>query len=230
MKYGIAVTALIAGLMLGSWWPRSDLRIARNKISKLEAELAQKDKRYHSMLSDVTRMLNVTASPRRVENRERHPVPMITVVPAEPVRQVPDARFEPDMENFESLDEYFESARELWNIRVSMARESLLESLDLTDPEVAEFDSLTAEMNRRLREQIQASVDAISEREELYPEDGLELVHEITGIMLDVYGNLDRVFPPDWRTRASGDVELFSFIDPMVAEPFLDLEDFPEGF
>jgi hypothetical protein len=226
MKYGVVIIAVLVGFFLGSWWPRADLRIAKNQIESLKNDLVRKEQSRQTMLANVTRMLGTAASMGRKPSEPVQSKPRVaTSSPVIPETDpVPSETSLPDFDNMESLDEVFETASEFWKIRSSQAREALSDSLDLTEEEIHRFDELVDDMNLSLETRIGETVDSIILRGDILPEDGLVLLHDFSGVMLDTYADLDEIFPDDWRSNAPEDAEIFSFINPSVMESFLDLE------
>ena len=232
-QFALPFLTLMIGLILGSWGPRSDLRIARTEISGLKTELREKSSR--PLVTDVTKMLGVTSG-RQAAPVADSPEPAPAHIP-DPVSIQPGLPGDDLDETFEeigtpspqNISEAIEAAQDLWKIRSAQSRELLIESLNLTESEVERFDEITSEMNNKLRDEIARTVEELKSRETLTSEDGLKMVNHISGILINAYDQTDTYFPPGWRDDMNEDTDLLNFIDPSVAVPLLDLENIPDG-
>lgn len=218
----------VIGMAIGGWGPRSDLRIAKDKIKTLEknASTAPKPDASRPVVPDITRMLNVPQSSIRSSRSPHTPSPHETATPD------PDGAFLPPtpmvssepIENIDDFKEAIEAAHDLWNMRQAQARQILIDRLELTESEMDSFDDAVREMNETLSKQIEDIAETLKDKETLTTEDGLTLVHEITGVMLQTYAQLDNVLPDNWQSEMTPDSDLHNFIDPMSALPLMDLE------
>ena len=234
MKYIPVIIALLAGFILGSGWQNSELRIAQKKIASLNEELSKKSR--GSLVPNVANMLGAASRAGRMKSHSE-------VKPSgEPPKSQPqhDSKLETpeptvieddwpedmpfDQEEFEDPQAALDAAKELWNIRKVQAREALAEKLMLTDTDLLYFDETVDKLNSKLRERFQILADSVEEKNYVDQVDGLSLVHDITGFMMDTYEDLGDVFPDGWQEETTDDLMLVNFIDPSVAEPMLKLE------
>ncbi len=222
----VAVILFIVGMAIGAWGPRSDLRIAKQKIRELErAKPAPSANEESSGMPNITQMLNIPRQPASPRPRPTR-VPTPTTDPAAPTQVVvPDetvsenGAFSP-----EDFREGIEAAHDLWKMRESQARQLLIEALELTESESREFDERIEAMNEELRRRIENAVTTMKDDETLTTQDALTLAHEISGVLLDTYADLDDVLPDNWQSQATADSDLPNFIDPMVGLPLIELE------
>ncbi len=227
MKHILAAVVLfIIGMAIGAWGPRSDLRIARQKIRELERTRASTaPKEEASAMPNITQMLNIPrqpVSPRPRPTRAPVPTPDPAVTPQENVpdeTDSEDATMSPD-----DFREGIAAAHDLWTMREAQARQLLIESLELTESEAREFDARIEAMNGELTRRIEDAVATMKDKEMLTTQDALTLAHGISGVLLDTYEDLDEVLPDNWQSRATADSDLPNFIDPMVGLPLIELE------
>jgi hypothetical protein len=235
MKYLPVISALIIGLFLGNWWPQSELRIARKKIAKLEEDLSKKAQPLNPMMTNVTSMLGVTSQRKHPSNKDSASSPKIRKpTPARSRHEDPTPTSEPgekeilNPEDFENMDEFMAAARELWEIRSTATREALIDSLDLTEDEIRDFDRIISAMNANLETEMKSIADEITSGNPMTSETGLLIVNHLSNIVLNTYNNLDDTFPEHWREEVPEDTDIMNFIDPGVISPFLEIEGFME--
>ncbi len=60
------------------------------------------------------------------------------------------------------------------------------------------------------------------------PETGLRMMNDLSSTLVKAYDDLDRDMPADWRDKAGKEFQLFDFINPEVALPLADIENFPQ--
>jgi hypothetical protein len=225
-QFALPFLTLMIGLLVGSWGPKSDLRIANLEIARLKLEGPKNEPSSRSMM-DVTKMLGVAAPARSPNRSDRKPprTPDVETDKKSEVNETPSPSLTPPIiENQEDFKKAIDAARDIWLARSAQARQLLIEQLKLTEQEAREFDKLTKTMNEKLQKQIQKTVDSLKANDTFLPEDGMMMVHEISGVMLDVYSEADKVFPADWRYNVTEDSDLINFIDPEVALPLLTVK------
>ncbi|MCX7825710.1 MAG: hypothetical protein N2689_09145 [Verrucomicrobiae bacterium] len=228
MKTGIwVVVALLAGLALGGWAPRSDLREARDRIKELEKKLNRQEASAGKM-QQVKAMLRVKDDEVRAASlrRERKPPPAKWPPPRR--EQAPDDANAPtrpaDTNAPPRLGRDIAEAAELWSARVEMSRNSFIGNLGLNPQQVALFDGLTAVMNAQLEERIAKWAETLKQKEEMTNEDGIRMMTELGNVLVKTYDEMDQALPPDWRERAGSGFDLVNFIDPAVAMPLTEVE------
>lgn len=223
--------ALLAGLLLGGWSPRVELRRLRGE---LESARARHNRTPASTIDTLSRIVGAGASlpadraepPVREERRTPDADDADT-----PARQASsdDARTEsrdetPAPRRRADLRQRVETAAEVWALRAEVAREGFVSRAELDAEQAAQFDVLVEAMNLRMHTQMQELADFLGRGETLTPEDGVRIIHALTGILTLTYDEMDRTLSPEWREPAGPEFDLGQFVDPMVAEPLFDVE------
>lgn len=220
------ILALLAGLALGGWGPRADLRDARDRIKELEKKVSRQEASAGKM-QQVKAMLRVKDDEVRAAatRRARRPPPPKSPLPpvedpedalasAPPIRTNAPPRMGRDLAE----------AAELWSARVEMSRNSFAGNLGLNPQQVAMFDGVTAVMNAQLEERIGKWAEAIKQKDEMTSEDGIRMMTELGNVLTKSYDEMDQVMPQGWREKAGGDFQLVNFVDPAVALPLTEVE------
>ena len=240
--------ALLVGLIVGAWGPRSELRHAREEIGKLEALLKEGGGR-QARLDGITRMLSIPESPdsapaTRTPDATCHPlVPTASGderTPSKPAGDAPPQS--PDETNASpaagetapdddernqpaDLRARIDQAMDLWKLRSDIARSTFVSNAGLSDKESMQFDVLIAAMNMRIRDHIETWAEAMAnDAAEMSEEAGVRLMGDLTGAMVLTYDEMDRTLPDRWRTSSGNDFSLTDLIDPSVAEPLIGVE------
>lgn len=227
MKIGIAVIlALLAGLALGGWGPRADLREARDRIKELEKKASRQEASAGKM-QQVKTMLRVKDDEVRAAatRRARKPPPPRPLPPPaeEPEDAIASAR--PAATNAPPrMGHDIAEAAELWSARVEMSRNSFIGNLGLNPQQVAMFDGVTAVMNAQLEERIGKWAETLKQQDEMTSEDGVRMMTELGNVITKTYDEMDQVMPQGWRERAGGGFDLVNFVDPAVAMPLTEVE------
>lgn len=232
MKHLSPLLTLIIGVIIGAWWPQSQLRVAEKNIETLEKELSKKRQTIQPVVTDVTKMLGVTSSskPRRFdENKpvlpEKTPLPLSGQTPSADDEDIWNLENELNPEDFESPEEFLKEASDLWQARADVIRDAMIDTLNMTSSEISEFDRTMAEMNHAIEESSATFAESFRNRPEIGPEEGLRIVNGVSGILLNTYEKMDEFMPNGWRERAPEDAQPFNFIDPYSFHPMLALED-----
>lgn len=214
--------ALIIGIVVGGQGPKRDLERARAELEWLRAEARPRQVR----MDPVMQMVSFPApEPTRIETPPRASAPLLAEngdSEDEPLAATEIT--EPVASSAPSLEERLETARDLWQLRVDIARNTFVSRAALDRDAAARFDVLMAAMNLRIRGEFEAIAERIAEEEAFTPEDVTRMIHQITGALTLTYDELDRAMPLGWRSAAGTELDLFDFIDPSVAEPLLDVE------
>ena len=235
MKQGIwIVLAVLVGLVLGSWGPRSDLRRAKEEIEDLKRRMS-KGWTQGGEVEGVRQMLRLPgndAVKRRAAERakkapavakalvvgEAPPPPVASQVVAQAVATTnEEAEFEWDGEDIER-------AARFWNARAAIARNSFITNAKLDIKQAERFDTLVAAMNLRLEAGISNWVQGVKFKGDMTTEDGVKLMNELSTAVVVTYDEMDRSMPPDWRKTAGDRFELINFVDPAVAMPLMDVD------
>jgi hypothetical protein len=240
--------ALLVGLVVGAWGPRSDLRVAKAEVAELKKQLAGRRPSYSD---GVTRMLRIpeaadiqteevtTTTTRQPDDEPEVPAehadePETATTDERPdpeTREVPDVDEDPvtsdeplDSEADSRMEKQIEQAVAAWRLRSEIVRDTFVANAELTDEEAAQFDTLMAAMNMRLGDGIATWAAELKEGETPLPESSIKAMHELSGVLVLTYAEMDRKMPEDWRD-AGERFDLVDFIDPSVAEPLIEVED-----
>lgn len=221
MKIGIAaVLALLLGLVLGSYGPRSDLREARARIKELEKKVGRQESSAGKMQA-VKTMLQV----KDAEVSAARGKPRKTFRPPPPPKlQMPETAETPATNTPPRMGRNIAEAAELWSTRVEMSRNSFIGNLGLNPQQVAMFDGMTAVMNAQLEERIGKWAESLKQKDEMSSEDGIRMMTELGGVLTKTYDEMDQAMPQGWRDKAGSEFQLVNFIDPAVATPLVDVE------
>ena len=221
MKIGIAaVLALLLGLVLGSYGPRSDLREARARIKELEKKVGRQESSAGKMQA-VKTMLQVkdaeVSAARGKPRKFTRPPPLPKLQTSETI-EAPATNAQPRM------GRNIAEASELWSTRVEMSRNSFIGNLGLNAQQTAIFDGITAVMNAQLEDRIGKWAEALKQKDEMSSEDGIRMMTELGGVLTKTYDEMDQALPPGWRDKAGTEFQLVNFVDPAVATPLVDVE------
>jgi len=232
-----AALALVAGLVLGAWGPRMDLRKARDEMAKLRSQAAAAEKRT-TELQTVRTMLRLPEGEKQGRRPRKDPTAAATGAdtgaPADAgagAAAPPPAApaFEP-VTNHQHRDALIgdkasiRQASELWKTRSAVARNSFLSNTGMSGEEEKMFDVLVEAMNLRLEDRISQWSGYLKSKTEITPEDGIRLINDLSSVMVLTYDEFDRRLPQGWREKAGENFQLFDFIDPEVAMPLTEIE------
>ena len=238
--------AAVAGVIAGSWGPREDLESYKESV---QAERTQKKVSGTAGFDAFARLANIPdvakrrpkAQPRTNEIvRVAKPAGTNTVNLAQakkpgendPVmndNRRPTAVWMASGGSREDLRARIEEAAELWNTRVELAKTQWKGKLGIKDENSsAAFDSAVATMNEALRDTMEALAEEIEKAGKVNPELGLRMMGDLTRNMAEAYDAIGAAVPPERRAEVS-EIPVHEFIDPMVAEPLIGVQDKLEG-
>jgi hypothetical protein len=220
------ILALLAGLALGGWGPRADLRDARDRIKELEKKIGRQEASAGKM-QQVKAMLRVKDDEVRAAATRRARKPPPLKLPPAPEEEPEDAMASARPAGTNApprMGRDIAQAAELWSTRVEMSRNSLIGNLGLNPQQVAMFDGVTAVMNAQLEEHIGKWAETLKQKEEMTSEDGVRMMTDLGNVLTKTYDEMDQVMPPGWREKAGGRFDLVNFVDPAVAMPLTEVE------
>jgi len=221
--------AALAGIIIGSWGSREELRAYKN-LGKSGAASAVAPKKA-SGFDAFARMVQIPdAASRRPPKKHAEPSLIAVKRPGVPAgnsatNKVAVARRQRD------LGVRIEEARDLWSARVDIARAQCKSKLKLSGESEEAFDRALQEMNERLYESVSVLADIVDEQGKLTPETGLRLVGETATVMAEAYDRIGACVSPELRGEV-GEINIVDFIDPSVAEPLVGIQDrieMPDG-
>jgi hypothetical protein len=202
------VVALLAGLVLGSWSVKTDLRNVQKENEKLKEELKQRGGRPGSMQGIAT-MLRIPDTHRPVTKPVGIEVGVSTDNASTNLAKPPE----------KSPQEQIKAAMELWKTRSALARNSFLSNLDATPEQTQHFDETVNTMNQQLGEKIKTWAEMIKQQDQVPPEAGVRMISDLSKTLVSAYDGMDKTLPQDWRDKAGPEFQLFDFINPEVALP-----------
>jgi hypothetical protein len=244
--YAWIPAALLLGLLLGSWGPKSEIRHLREDLEEARARSAAPGRT--TRIEGVTELLGITADtgaappPVASTNPAAPDPPQVAPPPNPPPELARGALTNPVVPSATGATEVaavaesggtpppglqarIERAAELWRMRSDIARAAFISDAELTDEDAVNFDVLAAAMNLRLANSIEAWVDGIKNGAEPGPEAGIRLARNVTDSLVLTYDEMDRKLTPGWREKLDSPLNLTDFIDPSVASPLTEVED-----
>jgi hypothetical protein len=230
----IVCLCLFLGFVLGRWTPTVELRRVKQELKEARAQGGGSALGAGRTITTATDFLRIEkraksspgedgeeiAAAARVDEPETNAVETLTGDPGA------EEDSEEEQENRRrSIEEQIETAKEAWQVRSELARTSFLENLSATGEQAQRFDVLVGAMNLRLQSTIENWVEKIKVQDVIRAEDGARLVHDLSGVMVLTYDEMDRSFDEGWRDNTDPEFMLFDFVDPSVADSLIDAED-----
>ena len=216
----------IVGVIAGSWGPREDL--AKFKESVRE-ERTQKKASGAAGFDAFARLANIPdVAKRRPKSRTNgvERVEGVEEVETNGVKAV--SRRRPKWSR-EDLAARIEEAADLWQTRVELAKTQWKEKLGISGAQASEaFETAIGTMNETLRDSMQALADEIGRAGKMTPELSLRMMGDAARVMAEAYDAIGASLPEERRAEVS-DLPVFEFIDPMVAEPLIGVQDKLDG-
>ena len=233
--FWIPLAAIVGGIA-GSWGPREDL--ARFKETVREERMEKKTSQAAGFdafarlanIPDVAKRqvpksgkdLNAAAKTNRTENVRGEETNAAPVVSAETSKK---PSWHPPTGSRQDLRARIEEAAELWQTRVELAKTQWKAKLGVSgEKATASFESAVATMNESLRDAMQALADEIEQAGKMTPELSLRMMGDAARVMAEAYDAVGAALPEEKRAEVS-DMPVFEFIDPMVAEPLIGVQD-----
>lgn len=234
----IIVVALLAGLLMGSWNVKVDLRRAEKEVAVLRKELNRRPVSGGGQLSGIKTMLKI---PERAEggtkdeagrHRKSEPeaVPgAVDSVQAETAGTgdvaVVTGRAAHPHGRHGGFRKQMETGMAAWKARSDLARAGFVANVVETEAQAVQFDVVMMAMNLRLSNSVRTWVESIRQTGEVNSEAGIRIMNELSSALVQSYNDLDRTMPADWRDRAGSEFEVINFINPDVIMPLADVED-----
>ena len=230
--------AAIAGGIVGSWGPREDLELYKANVQE---ERTQKKVSGTTGFDAFAKLANIPdvarhrpkARTNELARSVRHPVSVEGATNAAAVvveqKAIPEETKSKPRLSREDLAARIEEAAELWNTRVEIAKTQWKGKLGIRDGQSsAAFDSAVATMNETLRDTMEAFAEEIENADKMTPELGLRMMGDLTRNLAEAYDAIGAAVPPERRAEVS-EIPVHEFIDPMVAEPLIGVQDKIEG-
>ena len=238
--------ALLMGLLIGGWGPRSELQTLRDELEQTKRLLKDaKKKSPGSDVGQVTRLLGIDGVRREQESGVKRQASDSTgqesgdgEASSTPNNQRPTTNVqeeeeevaetngaeenEPDETDREAVaNRQIDDAVELWKMRSEIARNTFIANAGLSQQDATKFDVLVDAMNIRLESSIGKWAEDLNAKKDASSEDGIRLVNDVTDAMVLTYEEMDRKLPQTWRKNAGKSMQLTDFIDPSVAKPLI---------
>ena len=229
--------AAIAGIIAGSWGPREDL--AKFKENVREAE-TQKKVAGTAGFDAFAKLANIpdvakrrpkarTNELARTEKSVETNEDVVAEIQLESDPDAPKSMVMKTSFDREGLEARLEEAAELWNTRVELAKTQWKGKLGIKDGKASEaFDSAVATMNESLRDTMAALAEEIEKAGKVNAELGVRMMGDLTRNLAEAYDAIGAAVPPERRAVVS-EMPVHEFIDPMVAEPLISVQDKLEG-
>jgi len=235
----IIILALLAGLVVGSWSVKVDLRRARAEVDDLKRQLSQRPAGRQGGLSGITAMLKIPDKPVRDDRAENSPTGQVgsarlSVRTSESNSNTvlltfggdtnarPRHRHGPD---HDGLRKQLETASSAWKVRSDVARAGFVSNVATADDQAIQFDVTMAAMNVRLSNSVRTWVDYVKQQQDVSPETGVRMMSDLSSSMVQAYNDLDHAMPTDWRDKAGSKFQVFDFVNPDVIMPLTEVED-----
>ena len=243
--------AAIVGVIAGSWGPREDLELYKEKVRE---ERTEKKVSGATGFGAFARLANIPDVARRrpkartneLARSVGHSVPIQETgtnevalaqdgeADGEVIPELNDDELATDVGGSsqgsrEDLEARLEEAADLWNTRVELAKTQWKSKLGIEDgPNSEAFDSALATMNESLYDTMAALADEIEKAGKVNTELGLRMMGDLSRNLADAYDAIGALVPADRRGEVS-EMPVHEFIDPMAAEPLIRVQDKLEG-
>ena len=245
--YVLIPFAVLLGLVLGGWGPRSELKTIKQDLKETRRLLKEGGKQQGAGtdMANMSRLLGIGADdPRGTTRADRstpstgatHHVankppeatggdlPEDATTMADTADTAPLEATEPEEPSARGMEQEIDKAMELWKLRSDIARSTFLANGEFSDEEAMHFDVLMEAMNIRLGHTIETWATAVENKQDVGAEEGVRLMNGVTDALVVTYDEMDRKLPGTWRETGGKDLRLFDFIDPAVAKPMIRIE------
>ena len=246
--------ACVVGILIGSWRPRAQVRSLTRQLEENRNGTAKQRTDTPEGFDTFTRMVRIpdeaAKKPRFASNKplftgSTNSAPASaahaaedggmtnaeeTVAQADP--EEPRRRGRPTRLAPEDLRARIAEAQELWSARVDIARVQWRDRRGMADEVSARvFDDAVNGMNDRLHALAQELADDVAAgRRRVDHASGARFISEVSGVIAETYEAISADLPED-KASESGKMQLTDFIDPAVAEPFIQIQvQFDESF
>ena len=233
------ILALLAGLVIGTWSVKADLRRAQKEVADLKQQLSSRPDRRAGGLNGITSLLKIPDKPAHAGRDEESPTGRVveasmTVGSSEPASNTVRLTFGNGTnagpwhrhgKDRGDLRRQLETASNAWKVRADLARAGFVSNVSTADDQTIQFDVTMAAMNLRLSNSVRTWVDYIKQQGNVAPETGIRIMNDLSSSLVLAYGDLDRTMPADWRDKAGPKFQVFDFINPDTVMPLTEVED-----
>ncbi len=229
----LIILALLAGLVLGTWSVKDDLRRARKEVEDLKQQLSRRPAARQNGLDGITSMLKIPkdAAPPREPSDDAGGVTRATGAHSNRLAltsvgsSTNALRRQHHGPDRDTLRKQLETAASAWKVRSDLARAGVLANTAASDEQTVQFDVAMAAMNLRLSNNVRTWVDYVKTQQTVTPEAGIRIMKDLSSTLVFAYDDLDRTLPDDWRDKAGPKFQVFDFVNPEVIMPLTEVED-----
>ena len=216
--------AALVGLLVGSWGPREDIRLMRERAQDARNDRKVANAAGFNAFAHLANIPDVAKRPQRAAaDAGSNATERAELSPTD--REERRRRHLREQLMRRDLRTRIDEAAELWQTRVELAKSQWRERLSIADGAEAEaFEAALGDMNESLRETMQALADEIERAGRVTPELGLRMMGDASRVMAETYDALGANLPEDRRAEVA-EMPVFDFIDPSVAEPLIRVQD-----
>jgi hypothetical protein len=245
--YVLIPFAVLLGLVLGGWGPRSELKTIKQDLKETRRLLKEGGKQQGAGtdMANMSRLLGIGADDARDKTQADMSTPSTGATDdaaneqpeatggdlpedaatlADTADTAPREATDPEERSARGMEQEIDRAMELWKLRSDIARSTFLANGEFSDEEAMHFDVLMEAMNIRLGHTIETWATAVENKQDVGAEEGVRLMNGVTDALVVTYDEMDRKLPGDWRETGGKDLRLFDFIDPAVAKPMIRVE------
>ena len=233
--------AAIVGGIAGSWGPREDLAkfkegVREERTQKKASGAAGFDAfaRLANIPDVATKRVNPKSGKVLAKSATNRVAAVAKAAPPAPATNAAAYAAQPKAGPLarlsrEDLRARIEEAAELWQTRVELAKTQWREKLGISGQKESEaFESAIGTMNESLRDSMQVLADEIERAGKMTPELSLRMMGDAARVMAEAYDAIGASLPDERRADVS-ELPVFEFIDPMVAEPLIGVQDKLDG-
>ena len=229
--------AAIAGIIAGSWGPREDLAKFKENVREAATQKKVAGTAGFDAFAKLANIPDVAKRRPKARTNELARTEKSVETNEDVVAEIqlgsdPDAPKSKVMKTSfdrEGLEARLEEAAELWNTRVELAKTQWKGKLGIKDGKASEaFDSAVATMNESIRDTMAALAEEIEKAGKVNAELGVRMMGDLTRNLAEAYDAIGAAVPPERRAVVS-EMPVHEFIDPMVAEPLIGVQDKLEG-
>ncbi len=226
--------AFVLGGMAGYIGPSEKLRAFKAKVADEAKASPSRSVSGAASFGPFAKFVNIPErvepkKPRRAETAADRPTRAAPAasVPDEPV-DAPEESASEDTEFAANSPEdpraALEKASQIWGARADVVRGQLVTRLQLDAAGAAKMDESLTAMNERIRESVQAVAEMLTGQDSMTPELAFRLMGDFSTALAETYDALGAIAGEEHRAEIS-QINLVDFIDPMVGEPLIAVQD-----
>ena len=231
--------AFVLGGMAGYIGPSEKLRAFKAKVADEAKASPSRSVPGAASFGPFAKFVNIPEraepkKPRRAEPAADRPTRAAPAASA-PAASVPDEPVDAPEESAPEDAEFaanspedpraaLEKASQIWGARADVVRGQLVARLQLDAAGAAKRDESLTAMNERIRESMQAAGEMLTGQNSMTPELAFRLMGDFSTALAETYDDLGAIAGEEHRAEIS-QINLVDFIDPMVGEPLIAVQD-----